>query len=969
MTSPNTRRRSWFVVSTLIALVAIIAVSVGGCPFTTEGQGSEGGKDGGSDPCSSDDQCDDNEPCTIDTCPDGTCRYAKLPDGPAPAEQQTADDCKQVLCQNGVSEQVNDDNDFPDDNEDCTIDTCQSGSVFHTAKTDDTNCTTMMGEPGTCQAGKCVFACQKDADCPASTECSSYVCDVATGTCIQTKLPDGTPLMNQTTGDCSTAICLDGLVDATPDDTDIPDDNNDCTTDACVNGATQFTDNALGTNCASFMGGMGFCDGAGTCSQCSKASECPTKASDNECQLTTCTNFACVVTFTAAGTPLSAGLQPAGDCQELQCDGVSNVFMSVALNSDLPVDNKECTNNICTNGTPSNPAVPAGTPCGPGMMFMCNAVGDCGCQGNQDCTLPSTCGGGGTAQVCGCTQKTCAQLAPPQTCGIITVFQDTCNQPLNCNTNTKNGGETDVDCGGPVANCPTRCGQGKTCLANSDCSSNFCVDGFCCDTACNGLCQACSAAKKGGGQNGSCGNIAVGTDPDNECATDPVLSCDQNGSCNGAGACQLYVAGTVCVAASCSAGMGQIADTCNGTGTCVDQGTVTCSPYVCGATACLTSCTVDANCASGFYCSNPNCVPKKPNGTACGGGNQCTSGNCVDGVCCNTACNTTCLACTAAKTGGVDGTCGNVTVNTDPDAECAGGECNGMGACESPNGTACTQASQCQSANCVDNVCCNTACNGTCQACTAALKGTGSDGTCGNAAAGQDPHNNCATDPVSTCDQTGACNGMGACQLYITGTVCLAQSCSMAVQQDADTCNGTGLCIDGGTTSCGNYECNMLGTACLTTCTLDTDCTTGNYCNGANQCVAQLANGVACTGSNQCSSTHCVDSVCCDTACNSTCQACTAALKGTGANGTCGNVVEGLSDGALCIAPINACKGGANGAAACLLGYDQVCVNDAGCASNKCGFVSPKKCQCVSNNDCVTAGAGTTCTIATGLCN
>ena len=55
------------------------------------------------------------------------------------------------------------------------------------------------------------------------------------------------------------------------------------------------------------------------------------------------------------------------------------------------------------------------------------------------------------------------------------------------------------------------------------------------------------------------------------------------------------------------------------------------------------------------------------------------------------------------------------------------------GACKSDlaNGQPCTAASQCGSGNCVDAVCCDTACNGLCEACTALLKGSGTTGLCG----------------------------------------------------------------------------------------------------------------------------------------------------------------------------------------------------------------------------------------------
>src|SRR5262249_34115460 len=53
--------------------------------------------------------------------------------------------------------------------------------------------------------------------------------------------------------------------------------------------------------------------------------------------------------------------------------------------------------------------------------------------------------------------------------------------------------------------------------------------GVCCDTACTGECTACTAVKKGSGKDGTCGTIAAGTDPDDECPGAVT--------CNGVGAC------------------------------------------------------------------------------------------------------------------------------------------------------------------------------------------------------------------------------------------------------------------------------------------------------------------------------------------------------------------------------------------------------------------------------------------------
>ncbi len=80
--------------------------------------------------------------------------------------------------------------------------------------------------------------------------------------------------------------------------------------------------------------------------------------------------------------------------------------------------------------------------------------------------------------------------------------------------------------------------NGVACVNNADCLSNDCVDGVCCNEVCDGPCRACSAAKKGGGTDGTCDVIAVDTDPDNECAM---------GHCDGTGVCTVLAAnGTSC---------------------------------------------------------------------------------------------------------------------------------------------------------------------------------------------------------------------------------------------------------------------------------------------------------------------------------------------------------------------------------------------------------------------------------------
>ena len=106
--------------------------------------------------------------------------------------------------------------------------------------------------------------------------------------------------------------------------------------------------------------------------------------------------------------------------------------------------------------------------------------------------------------------------------------------------------------------------NGATCTADGDCANNVCAQGICCATACTATCKSCALA----GTLGTCTNVAAGQDPLNQCTDAGAASCGNDGTCNGAGACRLYVTGTQCVAPACSGSTFTPARTCNGSGTC-----------------------------------------------------------------------------------------------------------------------------------------------------------------------------------------------------------------------------------------------------------------------------------------------------------------------------------------------------------------------------------------------------------------
>ena len=404
----------------------------------------------------------------------------------------------------------------------------------------------------------------------------------------------------------------------------------------------------------------------------------------------------------------------------------------------------------------------------------------------------------------------------------------------------------------------------KTCTSGSECASGICSEGYCCNRACTGQCEACDV----GGREGVCitisGEAPHGTKP--SCGT--YVQCGPGG-------------------------------------------------------ACATACASDAACAATTaYCTSGNvCAPKKTNGAGCTFGNECTSGNCVDGVCCNTTCIGQCYAC--AETGSV-GTCtavdgaprGTRSACTAPYAcaagSCASGctkdaECASTSYCETSSntckpklaaGTACTANTNCTTGFCVDGYCCNSGCTGTCQACNVPTK----FGTCSNVPVGGAPSTGKSCSPFATCNGAGACattcatDAQCAGAAYCLGSACVTRKanglacgsnlectsgfcaagvcCNSACSGECEAC-GTGTCTPKaatvlcGLSGCvGNYlvpkgKCNGTtnacdpqpatacsgalkcanATTCLTTCTTDADCVSGVCSGGA--CVVSFDAGSA----------------------------------------------------------------------------------------------------------------------------
>ncbi len=898
-----------------------------------EGGGGEGGAggdttggSGGTTTTTTGVDCSTKQCCADEACPDtGTeCAtprcldYMCSPEPTAPGtvvSEQVAGDCKQRECDGAGAElEAPQDTDVLDDGNDCTADTCDTGTPLNTNLPAATPCTGGGGQY--CDgAGACV-------ECTEPAHCASGVCG-AEGACLAATCTDTVKNGDETDTDCGGSCdgCDTAQICAAAGDCyhQVCDVDGLCAEPACDDGVQ---------NGGGYLQGDGETDVdcGGPCgATCGPMEGCQV---DGDCQGGSCSGAVCLPTcFDQVQNNDEADVDCGGMCAP--CD-----------NGETCAGGADCASSFCADGVCCDTA--CGSECeactatlkGGGVDGQCGAIA-AGTDPEDECApeAPETCGNldGTCSGALGCTkhpagtacgdapscaagtatnQDTCSGAGSctdngTTPCGLYACGAAACNATCSSNADCAANGYCDMGTGTCVPKKPV----GQVCSANSMCQSGSCADGVCCNAACGGTCQACNLA----GSLGTCSFIASGTDPgDTDCPGATSV-------CNGAGLCKTTTGAACAMASQCLSAF--------------------CADGVCCNTACNTTCQACSGAKTGGAngtcanvpsnqdpdneCAGGDCngagACEAANGAACTLAAQCQSGFCVDGFCCNAACSGSCQACSNAKSGGPSGTCTSIPSNQDPDNECAGGDCNGAGVCEAANGAACSANAQCQSGFCVDGFCCNAACSGSCQACSNAKSG-GPNGTCTSIPSNQDPDNECAG---------GDCNGAGVCEAA-NGTACtLVSQCQSGFCVDGFCCDG--LCSFT-CTACSMAKTGTANGTCsnVTTGTdPDVECPGTTNCNGLGQC-GLLAQGIACTQNAECSSGFCVDGRCCNTACNGTCQACSLAKKGAGANGTCGVIVANTD-------PDNECAAGeCNGAGACEVANGSACTLATQCLSGFC---------------------------------
>ena len=484
------------------------------------------------------------------------------------------------------------------------------------------------------------------------------------------------------------------------------------------------------TTTSSGGGGVGGCTAN---SECNDTNPC----TDDECDLTTgkCSNPP------VADGPLGSA-NVLGDCKEIRC--TAGELETVADDADKPADADPCKVIDCANGSVSTTNEPNGTTCGPSPLACedgscvgctmdndCPMVGDCEqrhCTAEQICTPTNqpagtncTAGGGNVCDGAGA----CVDCVNDGDCNGTTEICSATNQCVSsCGDGTKNGNETDTDCGGP---CPD-CGTDKDCNTSSDCASGVCTGGAqktckaptCTDTVRNGAetdtdCGGATCPKCPVGDTCVMGTdctsgFCVGLVCVDQCHNTVKDSTESDIDCGGSSTCARCAN-----AKNCTAGTDCTSNYCNPSGKCA---TPSCTD------------TFKNNGESDVDCGGLNCTTKCANGKDCTAGTDCTSSYCnPSGKCATPSCTDTfknngesdvdCggLNCTTKCANGKDCTAGT---------DCTSSYCNPSGKCATPS---CTDLIKNGNETDVD-------CGGTCppcavgKKCSVATDCVGSPGVC-----------------------------------------------------------------------------------------------------------------------------------------------------------------------------------------------------------------------------------------------
>jgi hypothetical protein len=167
--------------------------------------------------------------CTTYSCTAGSCVKTFINEGVAIGDPNG--NCEKTVCVGGTLKIQNDDADFAEDGDPCTLDACDNGTPTHLPGNDGVDCgggggkfcadgkcvecvdagqctggVTLCQTP-TCDNGTCAYLpAMEGADCAPASGChAASTC--ASGACVQHDAPNGTSCTNVISGKCAGGGC------------------------------------------------------------------------------------------------------------------------------------------------------------------------------------------------------------------------------------------------------------------------------------------------------------------------------------------------------------------------------------------------------------------------------------------------------------------------------------------------------------------------------------------------------------------------------------------------------------------------------------------------------------------------------------------------------------------------------------------------------------------------------------------
>ena len=392
--------------------------------------------------------CDDDNPCTADTCDDALgCVYEPAND----LEPCVTDDGSLAACRGGycvagclLDEDCDDeaacttdacdpdsglcryfrDHASCDDGNLCTEDLCVVGQGCASEPVaDGVGCTTPSGQGGLCDGGVCAPACSSDADCDDALDCTTDSCNQDNGRCRFQAHDE----------DC--------------------DDDNLCTEDAC-SVATGCVHDPNEEPCADAM-----CDADGFHPEaiCDDG-ECPVAPALTCDDANACTDDTC---DPAAGCQFVNNSAP---CADATCEGRRYVPAALCVDGvcDSPASEDCSDGNVCTDD-------------------RCDPAAGCVSTDNTEICSPAECRDGRWFSAASCDGGSCAQPTEEDCDDGDPCTDDACDPSRGC-TSTPNAAVcAEARCEGGAWFPPSQCVDGACPAAVSEpcADTNGCTDDVC----------------------------------------------------------------------------------------------------------------------------------------------------------------------------------------------------------------------------------------------------------------------------------------------------------------------------------------------------------------------------------------------------------------------------------------------------------------------------------------------------------